>query len=287
MHVRLKQVPLPVTLVCLLLLLFRAAGMLIGLDRLPMVPTVNPEVIINDPAVALSRGHGLVAFSFEHSVNGLDKLYGHFPPGFIALQALVFSIFGFSAISLRALSVFCDLATCVMFLLLLAEWLRQGILDRRGFLIPAVLILLEPTTMTHAREARMESLNTFLGAISLYLCVRATRHLVNGDRQVPRMSLWCWAAVASGLALAVHPAAALMWVVFFAWTAAYFHHLGLARWVLLHMIPPVVMCASMLAAWVSGTPGAIAQMRHLSSFATYTSMKLDEFISARIHLPIR
>src|SRR5258708_7874969 len=90
----------------------RAAGLFVGLDRLPMVPTVNPEVIINDPALSLSRGHGFVAYSFEHSVNGLDRMYAHFPPIFIALQALIFRLFGFSAITLRALSVFCDLATC-------------------------------------------------------------------------------------------------------------------------------------------------------------------------------
>src|ERR1700679_201877 len=116
---------LPLASVCIPLLVLRAAALLTGLDRLPMLPSVNPEVIINDPALALSSGHGFVAFSFEHSVNGLNRLYGHFPPLYIALQAVIFRLFGFSAIAMRASSVVFDLATCCAFLAVLGEFYRQ------------------------------------------------------------------------------------------------------------------------------------------------------------------
>src|SRR5580692_13115544 len=76
-----------------------------GLSRMPLAPALGDELIINDPAVSLSRGGALVAPSLGGSVVGLDKLYAHFPPVYIFLQAGMLKVFGVSAISLRALSV--------------------------------------------------------------------------------------------------------------------------------------------------------------------------------------
>jgi len=257
----------------ILLFIIRAAGLLIGLDRLPMVPTVYPEVIINDPAVSLSQGHGFVAFSLEHSVNGLDKLYAHFPPVFIALQALVFRLFGFSGITLRALSVVCDLATCFVFLLILAEFEKRKILDRAGAMLAGILIVLEPTAMIHAREGRMESLNTLLGALALLLCIRAGS----------RFGLWLGAALLIGIALATHPAAALMWVAFEAWTLMEFRKLGLWRWLAVNAAPPVVMLIAWLIVYGNRVGSAVAQMRHLSTFAGAPDLRIIDLIESLRH----
>lgn len=256
------------------MLALRAGLLLFGFDRLPMVPTVNPEVIINDPALSLSLGHGYVAYSFEHSVNGLDKLYGHFPPVFIALQSVIFRLFGFSALTLRAFSMFCDLAACVVFLLVLTELYRQGFADRFGATAATVLIFLEPTGLSHSREARMESLNTLLGGIALYLLMLALRH--------PRMLmiLWACAGLATGAALASHQSSVLMWAAFATWTATYFRQVGMFRWILINAIPPLVMISLWLAAWGGRTLDALRQLQHLAVFGLRPDLRIGEMIGA-------
>jgi len=271
----------PLTAACVFLLLLRAAALTFGLDRLPMIPTVNPEVVINDPAVALSQGRGLVAFSFEHSVNGLDRVYGHFPPLFIAIQAAVFHLFGFSGLTLRASSIVFDLAACCVFLAILGELHRQNIIDRLGLIAASGLILLEPTALVHAREARMESLNTLLGGIAFYFCVRATRDTAR------HLVLWISAAIAIGLALAAHPAAILMWVPFALWSISWFRRLGLWRWLAIEAVPPGVMVIAWLLAWGRHTVEALNQMRHLAAFAGVATLRVDDFIQSLSHGAIR
>ena len=112
-----SRLPMSLRVTWVVLFVVRAIGLFIGLDRLPLVPAAPPEVMINDPAVALGRGYGLAAFSFEHSVHGLNVLYAKFPPLYIALQALVFRSLGVSAITLRAPGALADLAACAVFLL--------------------------------------------------------------------------------------------------------------------------------------------------------------------------
>ena len=138
-----------------LLLALRAVALFVGLDRLPLLPAAPPEVIVNDPAVALSRGYGLTGFSFEHSIHSLDTLYANFPPLFIFLQALVFRVLGFSAITLRASGAVGDLAACAMFLLVLRELYGRGIVDRIGLFAGGILVLLDPVTLIHDRSGRI------------------------------------------------------------------------------------------------------------------------------------
>jgi hypothetical protein len=262
------------------LFLIRAAGLFTGLDRLPMVPTVNPEVVINDPALSLSQGRGLVAASFEHSVNGLDRMYAHFPPIFIALQALVFRMFGFSGMTLRALSVFCDLGTCLIFLLIVRQLYERKILDSLGATVAGVLIVLEPTAMIHAREARMESLNTLFGGIAFFLCIRA-----DGEdlRPGPSLRYWLGAGIMIGLALATHPAALLMWVAFEVWSLMYFRKLGLRRWLAVNAVPAIVMIGASLLAYGRKIGAAVAQIRHLALFAGIPDLHIGDLFQTLIH----
>lgn len=64
-----------------------------GFDRLPSVSSKD-EVIINDPALALSRGEGLIAPSFGGK--RISTLYAQHPPLYVLTQAVVFDVFGFS-----------------------------------------------------------------------------------------------------------------------------------------------------------------------------------------------
>jgi hypothetical protein len=94
---------LPVSYAIVLLLLHTAA-ILYRFGSIPPAPVYGDEIIINDPAIALSRGQGLIAPSFTGSPMGIDKLYAHFPPLYIYLQSYVFRLFGISAYSLRLLT---------------------------------------------------------------------------------------------------------------------------------------------------------------------------------------
>lgn len=109
------------------LFVVRAVLLCVGLDRLPLLPTVADEVFVNDPAVSLSLGHGFVGFSLTHSRMGLDHIFANYPPVFIVLQSLVFRLFGLSAVTLRASSVICDLLGCLIFLVILLELLDRAL----------------------------------------------------------------------------------------------------------------------------------------------------------------
>lgn len=271
--------PLPArwTLWIGILFLVRAVGLIIGLDRLPMLPSVQPEVIINDPAVALSRGEGLRAPVFEHSLHGLDTLFAHFPPVFVALQSIVFRVFGFSALTLRASSVIADLGAALVFVAILWELYRRRILDRLGWMFGSLLILLEPTMLIHSREARMESLNVLLGGLAIYLCLRAD---LSGRFGV---ASWFAAAALIGIALASHPASLLLWAALFIFSLFRFRSLGAIRWLAIHSTPPLVFISIWLATYRAKSLAALRQMREIAAYAPHPSLRLVELTSNVSH----
>jgi uncharacterized membrane protein len=264
----------PVIVVWTLAFLLRAAALLIGLDRLPLTPTVIDEVIINDPAVALSRGDGLVAFSFDHSPSGLDRLYGHFPPAFIALQALVFRIFGFSVFTLRASSVFFDLAACVVFLAILLELRRRRLAETWAIALAGVLVMLEPTALVHSRQGRMESLVVFLGGLALYLAIRAER---SRRHEKP---LWIAGSIAVGLALCTHFAALMMWAAFAVWSVRRFQRLGPALWLTVNSLPAVVLLFVWGITYRQKALVAFRQMHSIAAFSPGPSLRLGDLVSS-------
>jgi 4-amino-4-deoxy-L-arabinose transferase-like glycosyltransferase len=257
--------------------LVRAAALFAGIDLLPMVPSVFAEVIINDPAVALSQGKGLVAFSMPDSVHGLDRLYAHFPPLFIFLQSLVFRVFGFSALSLRALAPLFDLAACAVFFLIIRELRRRGILDTFGAWLAALLIFFEPTLLIHSREARMESLITLLGGISLWFCLRAS------ETEERNALLWLAAFVSAGCGLLAHPSALVIWVVPFVWSLPFFPRLGWWRWLALNATPGVLFGGISALTYGARLPQAIAQLRALAKTAPGPDLRVAELFGAMLH----
>jgi hypothetical protein len=250
------------------LLILRAVGAFAGLDRLPLLPSVPAEVLINDPAVALSEGRGLVGPGFEHSINGLDKMYAHFPPVFITLQSLVYRVFGFSAFTLRALGGFDGLLAFALFLAVFHELYRQGIIDRLGIICGSVLLLLEPTTLFQARQGRMESTNILFGALAVYLTVRASR----SRHELP---LWIASAAASGFSLATHPSGMLFVPVLAAWSLPRLRRYGIVRWLAVNALPLAVFGAVWLSAYGIRALDAVKQMQHLASYSPPPSLALS------------
>ncbi len=267
-----RGLPLSLVWTWAILLVFRAAALFVGLDRLPLVPAAPPEVMINDPAVALSRGYGLAAFSFEHSLNRLNILYANFPPVYIGLQALVFRILGVSAMTLRIPGVLADLAACVFFLLVLREFYTRKIVDRPGVTLAGILLLLEPITLIHDRSGRMESLCVLFGSLSLYLCVRADR---DGRWQMP---LLCASAVTAGLALATHFESLMICAVPALWTVTRVRRLR-SGWIALSALPLIVLLAVWVLAYGAKSMEAFHQLRLLAVYAPKSSLDIGQVVA--------
>jgi len=102
-----------------------------GFDRLPRLSN-NDEVIQNDAAVAMSKGFGLVAKSYD-GVMDLGKIYGHHPPVFPLLQSAIFRLFGFSALTLRASDIVFFILYSVFFVMLLYRLKNMGVYDNFAF----------------------------------------------------------------------------------------------------------------------------------------------------------
>jgi hypothetical protein len=144
--------------------------MLYRYGQIPIAPVIGDEVIINEPAVALSRGQGLISPGFRDSAFGLDKLYAHFPPVYIFAEALAFRAFGVSVYSLRLVTTVMGVASAGLFLLLLWCICRWNLADWGTASVAACLYTLNATMLVLHRLARMESMVEYLTLGSL-LCV--------------------------------------------------------------------------------------------------------------------
>ena len=187
--------------------------MLYRLGSIPNIPVFGDEIVINDPAIALSRGQGLTAPSFADSVSGLDKLYAHFPPVYIFLQAAMFRMLGVSGYSLRLLPTIFSIAAVVVFLVILYRLLGYGLVKgRTAFFVGCLYALSAPVIILH-RISRMESLVELLSLMTLYCALRLTfGYREEGGEQSAReqtteVLLVVGAAICSGLAIASHPEA--------------------------------------------------------------------------------
>lgn len=192
---------------CGAVLLLHVALMFFRFGSLPPAPVLGDEVIINDPAVALSRGAGLVASSFTDSAFGIDKIYAHFPPLFPLTQSLFLRAFGVSVYSLRLGNTLADIAAAALFAALLCRLCTAG-MARWGVAAAALLLygLNAPLLIIH-RMARMEPLLDLLLIAGLYLLL--PRLYAVRENHHRRLALMFAGAIVCGAALAVHPEALL------------------------------------------------------------------------------
>jgi len=170
-----------------------------GLSRMPLAPALGDELIINDPAVSLSRGGALVAPSLGGSVVGLDKLYAHFPPVYIFLEAGMLKVLGIYAISLRALSVISLTLGTLTLAAILRLLLLQQLLSARVAALALLLFCLEPDTIALSRFARMDPTVLLFALLAFFFVLRS--HLVTNFRTTSvTVGMLC-----AGLSLATHP----------------------------------------------------------------------------------
>jgi len=196
------------------LVLLHAFAILYRFGSLPIAPVYGDEIIINDPAIALSRGQGLIAPSFTDSPFGIDKLFAHFPPVYLYLQSIIFRWLGVSVYSMRLLTTVMSIAAVAVFVLLVHLLCKWGVAKPRTALLLAALYALSSPTIVLHRVARMESLIEFL-ALSSLACVLAAYFMPlqneTGGRgskaRIVHVGLLIARCFLAGLCLATHPEA--------------------------------------------------------------------------------
>lgn len=240
------------------LLGLHAAATLYRFGSVPSVPVFGDEIVINDPAIALSRGQGLIAPSFTNSVAGIDKLYAHFPPVYIFLQAAVFRALGVSVYSLRLLTALFSMMAVAVFLIIVYRLCEYGVIKgKTGFFLSCLYALNGPVMIFH-RISRMESLIEFLSLLSFYCALRLAIDPKdkNGTEALPerkpQIVLLLGASICAGLALASHPEAInailpTIFIIAFAKRIRLPDKLGFAA--LFTVIPPAIWIATYRSHW--------------------------------------
>jgi 4-amino-4-deoxy-L-arabinose transferase-like glycosyltransferase len=199
---------------CLILLFLHSACMLYRLGELPSAPVIGDEVTINDPAIALSRGQGLIAPSFADSAFGLDQLYAHFPPVYIWTQSLAFRALGVSAYSLRSTTTVMGILACALFLFIVRCICRWKLADPVIAGFAACLYALNASVISLHRVARMDSMVEFFALASLFFVLAgifcpfgnsAHNAELGNESCKKRVALLFAGAISAGLCIATHP----------------------------------------------------------------------------------
>jgi len=190
------------------LFLVHAALMLIRYGRLPIIPMLGDEVIVNDAALSLGTGHGYAATSFAGSPYGIDRLFAHFPPLYPLAVALATRLFGVSAYSLRLTTTVMSIAASAVFLYVLMRLCRSGLVSwSAAYLAGAIYCTFTPLIILE-RAARMESMIELLALLSFAAILHATETTGQSRRW------WLVAAgLFAGLSAAAHPEAVSVMVL--------------------------------------------------------------------------
>jgi len=192
---------------CVCLFLFRCAFLFVGFDRLPMLPTLGDEVILNDPAVSLAQTGHFVCSSFPHSPLQLDQWFGHHPPVFFLMQAVIFRLFGLSALTLRIVGMLSAAMVPVLCVSIILELCERKLVDFTTVLLLAPVLFFDATTITYGRWARMESLADVFVLLALWLLLCGPKHTAEWRSR-------CLAGTCMGLAFGTHFAVILIFPFF-------------------------------------------------------------------------
>lgn len=248
-----------IILVIFLILLLRIFLLWLGYDRLPYLPTVGDEVIINDAAVSLSRGEGFVAKSFENDPMGIDKVYGHYPPLFHILQSIIFRVFGISPFTLRFLNIFSQILSLFLLLYFFQRLKFFNVLDTFAFFTISCLLLLEPVSLCIARQARMDMLAVLFGIISVVIL------LPFGLSDKSPKWRWILSSIFIGLALSVHTESNIFWLFFLIIVIFRIKQLGWRFAIMLLCLPILFFMTIWILVHKGNSIYALMQMKKIAS----------------------
>jgi 4-amino-4-deoxy-L-arabinose transferase-like glycosyltransferase len=257
-----------------LLILLHVFFMAYRVGQLPIVPAIPDEVVINDPAIALSRGQGLVATSFADSKYGLDHVYAHFPPLYPYTEAVAFRVFGVSSASLRLTTVLMSILSTVALLLVLLRLCRAGLMHWSMALFVEALYCTNPSLVALERMARMESMIGFLLLVGLWGIVLAMTRRAGASGLAPMLL----AGLCGALCVAVHPEA-MTAMLLLGGLMLYAVPVGRrVRWIsvgLFVVVPPVIG----LLTFRSQLVAAVRQFLAIAHDATKTNTSSLEFFT--------
>lgn len=243
-----------------------------GYDRRPLL-TTNDEAIVQDAAVALARGEGLRATSFE----GLEvaEFYANHPPLFTFVQGGMFKTFGFSPATLRLPGIVASLLAVLLLGAMLRSLLAVGLVDGFGATLAALLLLCDPFVIILSRIGRMEHLAALLALAGLNLVIRAVR-----DSQ-PKWR-WLTAGALLGAAIATHPAAVLYLLVFAAllWLR---REMGWGKVVMFLAMPAAVFALFWFAGFGARSWEAWQQLGRMARLGLPPTLGLDLCLRAITH----
>jgi 4-amino-4-deoxy-L-arabinose transferase-like glycosyltransferase len=185
------------------LILLHAFFMLYRYGQLPIAPAIPDEVIINDAAVSLARGHGYVATSLTDSKYGLDHMFAHFPPLYPYTEAVAFRLFGVSAYTLRLTTTLMSIGTTVVLFFLLRRLCAAGWMGRDLALLLLGLYCTCVSLVALERMARMESMIGLLLMLALWAVLHAATQPAGRPVWVPMLA----AGLCAAMCVAVHPEA--------------------------------------------------------------------------------
>ena len=154
--------------IVILLIILRVIIGWYGFDTLPLISN-SDEGIIQDPAVSLSQGTGLIAPSFKGLI--INDLYAHHPPIFIWIQAIIFRLLGFSEFSLRGLGVTSGFISIIILILVLRTLYQIKLINKAALVLSTMMVIFDPISLSLSRWGRMDStanLFALLGILFLF-----------------------------------------------------------------------------------------------------------------------
>jgi len=182
-----------------------------GYDRLPLLSN-NDEAGINDPAICMSKGYGLVSRGIEGAM-GLEKVFSYYPPVYISFQSLIYKIFGLNTFTLRGPSIIFFCAYTLLLLLLFRKLRSIGVFDDFSTFWVSLFLLTDPTVLSYAHQGRCESL-AILFAIAAFFVLVSQKGIIYFRRN------WIVSAIFVGLSLSTHFEMATIYIVFSIFTVA-------------------------------------------------------------------
>jgi 4-amino-4-deoxy-L-arabinose transferase-like glycosyltransferase len=244
-----------------------------GYDRRPLLTTPD-EAIVQDAAVALARGEGWRATSFE----GLEiaDLYANHPPLFVLVQGAIFKCFGFSPATLRLPGIVESLLATLLLGAILRSLLTAGLVDRFGALLAALLLLADPFVIVLARIGRMEHLAALLALAGLALVAGAVRGPQSSRR-------WLSAGALLGASCATHPAAVLYVIFFVALLWLRRRETGWGKSAVFLAVPAAVFVLIWIAAFGARSAEAWQQLARMARLGLPPTLGLGLCVRALTH----
>lgn len=246
-------------------------------DRYPLLPVVGDGPLIQDAALAMSRGLGTIAPSFSGTLN-FESLYAHHPPIYLSLQAAIYYLFGLSPLTLRGLSLIAGTTYAVINIACVFTASRLQLLPRPLALPFSALILFEPATWYISRTERMDTLSLTFTSVGFLLLLKASAIELSATQ---RRRLVLFSALMVGAGISTHIGSTVPYIFLTLWLFAFRQVFGQRNIITFLLVPPIVWIMFWLSTYGHTSWEAFRQLltiiksRQEGQFGSFTSTFLN------------